>query len=239
MVTVGMLVCGVVALVAIIAVSATRVSSRPQPQGARIATLSVPADYVPPTADSRDTVDQVHVDTPPATKLTKQQIEMRVRAATAYKVTPVAGGWTPQIGADIANRALKWLNTPYSWDAGNANGPTLGRAVDHDSRNDAHIVGFDCSGLVLYALAPWIHVDHSAAAQYVQAGAMHPTFSQLQPGDLLFWSENGTVNGVGHVAIYIGNGNVVQAPHSGDVVRVTPLNQVEAGTIGTTRPLTA
>lgn len=239
MATVGVLVCGVIALVAIIVVSATQVSH--QAAQPRIAALAVPVGYVPPTADSRVAVQQSAVDAGAAAqpKLTKKQIQARVRAATAYTVTPVAGGWTPQIGVEIAERALKWLNTPYSWDAGNAQGPTLGRAVDHDSRNDGHVVGFDCSGLVLYALAPWIQVSHSAAAQYVEAGTMHPTFSQLEPGDLLFWSDNGSVAGVSHVAIYIGNGDVVQAPHSGDVVRVTPLNQVEAGTIGTTRPLTA
>lgn len=237
--TVGILVCGVLALLAVVSVSATRVTSAPAAQGPRIVNYAVPAGYVPPTADTRSTVEKAKVNSGPTKKLTKKQLRMRAHAATAYTVNPVAGGWTPQIGVDIANRALKWLNTPYSWAAGNANGPTRGLAVDHDSRNDGHIVGFDCSGLVLYALAPFIHVSHSAAGQYVEAGSMHPTFPQLQPGDLVFWSENGAVNGVGHVAIYIGNGNVVQAPHSGDVVRVTPLSQVEAGTIGTTRPLTA
>jgi cell wall-associated NlpC family hydrolase len=60
----------------------------------------------------------------------------------------------------------------------------------------------------------------------------------LQPGDLVFWSKDGTVNGIGHVAVYIGNAEVVQAPHSGDVVRVTPIYDVESGTMGATRPLT-
>ncbi len=237
---VGAIVCGVLALIAVIVVSASQVASTTAAPLPRIATFAVPAGYVPPTADSRSTVQQTNVDSASHSvkKLTKKQLRMRAQAATAVKIRPVPGGWTPQIGVDIANRALKWLNTPYSWAAGNASGPTYGLAVDKDSRNDGHVVGFDCSGLVLYALAPWMNVAHSAAAQYVEAGTMHPTFNQLQPGDLLFWSENGTVNGVGHVAIYIGNGNVVQAPHSGDVVRVTPLSQVDAGTIGTTRPLT-
>ena len=57
------------------------------------------------------------------------------------------------------------------------------------------------------------------------------------PGDLLFWSTGGA-DGIHHVAIYIGNGNVVQAPNSGDVVKVTPWDQVDWGYYGATRPLT-
>ena len=58
-------------------------------------------------------------------------------------------------------------------------------------------------------------MDHYAPNQYTQAGSFHPSTGQLMPGDLVFWSDNGTVGGIGHVAIYIGNGNVVQAPFSG------------------------
>jgi cell wall-associated NlpC family hydrolase len=57
------------------------------------------------------------------------------------------------------------------------------------------------------------------------------------PGDLIFWSKDGTVQGIGHVAVYIGGGNVVQAPHSGDVIRITPIYEVEPGAMGATRPL--
>ena len=44
--------------------------------------------------------------------------------------------------------------------------------------------------------------------------------------------------GIGHVALYIGGGNVIQAPYSGSYIQVTPLGQVEAGYFGATRPLT-
>jgi cell wall-associated NlpC family hydrolase len=148
------------------------------------------------------------------------------------------GGWTAQIGVDIANRALHWLGWPYSFAGGDANGPTYGVAVDSDSRNDSHIRGFDCSGLVLYALAPYRRLEHFAATQYLEAGRFHPALNELEPGDLVFWSKDGTVGGVGHVAIYIGKGNVVQAPRSGERIVITPLYEVEPGAIGTTRPLT-
>jgi cell wall-associated NlpC family hydrolase len=153
-------------------------------------------------------------------------------------VAPSNGHWTAAIGQTAVNRAMAYMNWPYSFAAGNFNGPTYGVAVDFDSRNDAHVYGFDCSGLSLYAWAPYIHMDHYAATQYYQAGSVHPSVANLMPGDLVFWSDDGTVPGIGHVAIYIGNGNVVQAPFSGAFIEVTPLDRVESGYFGATRPLT-
>jgi cell wall-associated NlpC family hydrolase len=161
-----------------------------------------------------------------------------VAAPSATVVLPPEGNWTQQRGEQIAARALRWLNWPYSWDAGDANGPTYGVAVDASSRNDASVLGFDCSGLVIYALAPYLNVSHDASSQYTEAGTVHPALNALQPGDLVFWSKDGTIGGIGHVAIYVGNGEVVQAPHSGAYIDVVPLDQVESGRIGTTRPLT-
>jgi cell wall-associated NlpC family hydrolase len=151
---------------------------------------------------------------------------------------PAGGSWTAATGQAAVNRAMHYLGIAYSFAAGNYYGPTYGVAADYDSRNDAGVYGFDCSGLVMYAWGPWAHWDHYAASQYWQAGSYHPDSSVLMPGDLVFWSGNGTQAGIGHVAIYIGGGNVIQAPHSGDIVRVTPLWQVESGYFGATRPLT-
>jgi cell wall-associated NlpC family hydrolase len=67
---------------------------------------------------------------------------------------------------------------------------------------------------------------------------VHPSLASVQPGDLVFWSKDGTINGIGHVAVYVGNGYVVQAPRSGARIQVTPLDMVEPGRIGVTRPLT-
>jgi cell wall-associated NlpC family hydrolase len=207
---VGLVVLTVVgALIAIVVVAA---SSRP-PAGASTLVFTVSAPYDP----------GAH--------------QLAAVPAAATRPAPYRN-WTPARGIAIATRALGWVNWPYTWDGGNASGPTYGRPISYDSRNDAHIRGFDCSGLVLNALAPWLGVDHDAAAQYQEAGSLHPALADLQPGDLVFWSKDGTINGIGHVAIYIGGGEVVQAPHSGAYVDVVRLDQVESGKIGLTRPLT-
>jgi cell wall-associated NlpC family hydrolase len=79
-------------------------------------------------------------------------------------------------------------------------------------------------------------MPHFAASQY-NSGRVHPAVADLRLGDLVFWSTNGSASGIHHVAIYVGAGNVVQAPQSGDIVRVTPLARVDAGYFGATRPM--
>ena len=108
--------------------------------------------------------------------------------------------------------------------------------VGHEVFNDCNVIGFDCSGLVMYAWAQF-PFEHYAATQYLQ-GSYHPSMSNLMPGDLVFWSADGTVAGIHHVAIYIGNGMVIQAPESGALIQETPLYSVDWGLFGATRPLT-
>lgn len=146
------------------------------------------------------------------------------------------GSWTASKGQAAANRALSKLGVPYAWAGGGYDGPTWG--VDSPGTagaNDSNVFGFDCSGLTMYAWSPQgLYMDHFAASQYY-AGSVHPQPGQFLPGDLLFWSDGG-IGAIHHVALYIGGGNVVHAPHSGDVVRVAPWNQM-SGFIGATRPL--
>jgi cell wall-associated NlpC family hydrolase len=146
------------------------------------------------------------------------------------------GHWTAQAGQVAVARAERWLGTPYAWAGGNADGPTYGVCAGDGAFNDCNVVGFDCSGLVMYAWAQFPFA-HYAATQYLQ-GSVHPSQGNLMPGDLVFWSSDGTVAGIHHVAIYIGGGMVIQAPESGDVIRETALDQVDGGYFGATRPLT-
>ena len=116
-------------------------------------------------------------------------------------------------------------------------GPTRGVCASGDAHLDCRYIGFDCSGLALYGWAPYLSMAHFAATQY-NSGTVHPTPAELLPGDLVFWSSNGAPSGIHHVAIYVGDGNVVQAPQSGDIVRITPLGAVSSDYFGATRPLT-
>jgi cell wall-associated NlpC family hydrolase len=153
-------------------------------------------------------------------------------------VSPSGGHWNAAWGREAVHRAERWLGWMYAWAGGNAYGPTYGVCAGDGAYNDCHVRGFDCSGLSLYAWAPHMSLDHYAASQYWQAGSFHPSTSQLMPGDLVFWSSNGAPSGIHHVAIYIGGGNVIQAPQSGSVIQITPLFDVDWGYLGATRPLT-
>jgi cell wall-associated NlpC family hydrolase len=78
-------------------------------------------------------------------------------------------------------------------------------------------VGFDCSGLVMSAwAAAGITIPRDTYEQW--AALPHISTSDLQPGDLLFY------NGIGHVAMYVGNGMIIDAPTEGEVVREIPMD---------------
>jgi cell wall-associated NlpC family hydrolase len=98
-------------------------------------------------------------------------------------------------------------------------------AVDLASREagDPYVYGaagpsaFDCSGLTMYVYAQLgVSLPHSAAAQ----AAMATPVSDPVPGDLVFFSDGGSVY---HVAIYAGDGMIWHAPHSGTVVSLEPI----------------
>ena len=99
---------------------------------------------------------------------------------------------------------------------------------------------WDCSGLVMVAYAQvGIPLEHNAAAQWAETDADQVPgtgTAGLEPGDLLFWatdpSEPSTIE---HVAIYVGDGEVVDAPHTGTVVQVQAW--WPSGYFGATRPL--
>ena len=91
---------------------------------------------------------------------------------------------------------MRYLGVPYKW--GGASPST----------------GFDCSGLTMYVYAQiGISLPHYAAAQY-QMGAP-VSRDQLQLGDLVFY------RGLGHMGMYVGGGNYIHAPQTGDVVKLS------------------
>ncbi|MDQ2967406.1 MAG: NlpC/P60 family protein [Actinomycetota bacterium] len=103
----------------------------------------------------------------------------------------------PNTHGGIVGVAMGYLGVPYRW-------------------GGASPSGFDCSGLVQYAYAQLgISVPHSTYALWPMGTAI--SRDQLQPGDLVFF------NGLGHMGIYIGNNQMIHAPHTGDVVKISSL----------------
>lgn len=88
-----------------------------------------------------------------------------------------------------------------------------------DAHGDYRKIGFDCSGLMIYAFAGVKALPHYSGYQY-EAGRKVP-LSQMRRGDMLFWGRGG--GRIHHVALYLGNGQMVEAPHSGSVVKVSPV----------------
>lgn len=150
-----------------------------------------------------------------------------------------SGSWTAELGQQAVAEARGWLGQAYSWAGGNVSGPTFGvNSPGTDGYNDSTVYGFDCSGLMLYAWyqAAGLRMPHYAASQYGY-GSVHPSNSSLVAGDLLFYSTNGKVAGIHHVAMYVGNGQMIEAPNSGATVRVTSV-RLGGDYFGATRVLT-
>lgn len=112
-----------------------------------------------------------------------------------------------------AEIALSLLGRPYRW---GASGP----------------YAFDCSGFTMYVYAQiGISLPHSSAAQYYCGARV--SYDDLQEGDLVFFARRS--GRISHVGIYIGGGNFVHAPQTGDVVKITSLSS-HGGYAGAARP---
>lgn len=120
-----------------------------------------------------------------------------------------------QIEAVIA-RAESQIGTPYVWGGGDANGATMG--LDGQGYNGK--AGYDCSGLVLYAYSgAGVSLPHYTGYQY-QRGTQIPV-DEAERGDLLFWGDGGSQ----HVAIYLGDGMMLEAPQTGMNVQKTAVRR--------------
>lgn len=118
-----------------------------------------------------------------------------------------------ETGNLVAQYALSRLGYIYLWGGGHSEAEV----------RDPNSTRFDCSGLVCWA--------------YCQAGSyigVHNTkelatmgtpvdYNDMQAGDIILWSSNGSHSGVHHVAIYIGNGMIVEAPYDGQPITTNPV----------------
>ncbi len=152
-------------------------------------------------------------------------------AAAAAAAAAAGGGGRPSGGPApsgpagssieaVIARAMSKLGMPYAWGGGNASGATRGIRDGGiaDRYGDYNKIGFDCSGLMIYAFAGVRSLPHYSGYQY-SSGRQVP-LSQMRRGDLLFWGGPG---GIHHVALYLGGGQMVEAPQSGLRVRVAPV----------------
>jgi cell wall-associated NlpC family hydrolase len=131
--------------------------------------------------------------------------------------TPRAGSGSASAAQTAIDAAMAHLGLPYAWGGGGTRGP--GPGMDPDEG----VIGFDCSGLTQYAYArAGISIPRNARAQYLALPKV--SSDDLQAGDLVFWgSDPSDPDSITHVALYLGGGKVVQAPESGDVVKVSVL----------------
>ena len=114
---------------------------------------------------------------------------------------------TPSYSGNAAstaiNAAMGYIGTPYVWAGESAS-------------------GLDCSGLTMVSYAAaGVYLTHSSRVQYGE-GTQVP-LDAAQPGDLVFWSSDGSQSGIYHVAIYLGDDTMIEAPTFGMTVRVTSM----------------
>ncbi len=126
----------------------------------------------------------------------------RAASASAYSISPPPGGPPPALNANAQaaiDAAYSVIGVPYQFGASSPES------------------GFDCSGLTMCA---WSHagvsLPHSSEMQY--AVLPHVAQSDLQPGDLVFF-----YSPIHHVGLYVGGGRMIDAPFTGTVVQMRPV----------------
>jgi peptidoglycan DL-endopeptidase CwlO len=134
------------------------------------------------------------------------RLEAQARSRLSSIPQTFSGGGGNPAGhyGGVVGIAMQYLGVPYVW-------------------GGASPSGFDCSGFVMYVFAQvGVSLPHNAAMQYGYGSPV--SRENLQPGDLVFF------NGLSHMGIYIGGGQFIHAPHTGDVVKISPLSGWYAST---------
>jgi len=141
----------------------------------------------------------------------REQREAEAAAREQLASQPSSSGGDAPTGAPdsryggVVGIAMQYLGIPYRWGGSSPS------------------TGFDCSGFVMYVYSQvGVSLPHNAAMQYGHGSAV--SRSELQAGDLVFF------NGLGHNGIYIGGGQFIHSPHTGDVVKISSMTGWYAST---------
>jgi peptidoglycan DL-endopeptidase CwlO len=135
-------------------------------------------------------------------QLAAQAAAQQDTAQSTYEQALADGTYNPNLPparySHVVPIALQYLGVPYVWGGSSPS------------------TGFDCSGFTMYVFAQLgVSLPHHAASQFNYGTPV--AREQLEPGDLVFF------DGLGHMGIYIGGGQFVHAPHTGDVVKISSL----------------
>lgn len=143
-----------------------------------------------------------------------ENLDLRVEMDTAPRTAP-ADGSAPtrqaqqhppspdQLGQALVRGAKQFLGVKYVWGGEDPS-------------------GFDCSGLMQYVYHQFgINVPRVSQAQFQAGMKIDP--AQAQPGDMVFFRSSGSATAPGHVGMALGNGQFIQAPRTGDVVKISNL----------------
>jgi cell wall-associated NlpC family hydrolase len=153
----------------------------------------------------KDQIVQLKAEERERQRRLEAQARARVAAAQAQAAEPAPAspesptGAPPSQYGGVVGVAMQYLGIPYRWGGSSPS------------------TGFDCSGFVMYVFSRvGVSLPRVVSAQYTVGVPV--SRSELQPGDIVFF------NSLGHNGIYIGGGQFIHSPHTGDVVKISSLS---------------